>query len=219
MTESMELAILIGIVSLLCMALSSFLGAYRRGQSWREWVAFAGFLVFVSGSVFVFSVFWLMTLIPSNGVKIEVFGFVLIFVSFLFPAYFRTIMDDTELRGRQVSAMVSRYWKADPEDKTMTIYTLLGAIVSYVANGCLFIVLALGIGVGLFGYVAAIGVLQILGLMLITISGLLMLGGLGFGMMATSGRFLEAFRMVAWGEETEVESASEGSKPLQEDDV
>ena len=214
----LELALIGYIVSLLCMVLFSFLGAYR-GRGWREWVAFTGILVWLFGAFFILSVFWLLTLIPSNGVRIEVFGFVLIFVSFLFPAYFRTIMEDTEFRGRQVSAMVSRYWKADPEDKVMTINTLLGAIVSYVANGCLFIVLALGIGVGLFGYVAAFGVLQILGLMLITTSGLLMLGGLGFGMMATSGRFLEAFRTVAWGEETEIESASEDSESLQEDDV
>ena len=214
----MELAILVGVVSLLCMVLFSFLGTYR-GQSWRECLAIAQFFVLAFGSVFVFSVFWLMTLIPSNGVRIEVFGFVLLFVSFLFPAYFRTITEDSEIRGRQISAIVSRYEKADPQDKEKTIYTLLGAIISYVFNSCIFLILALGIGVGLFGYVAAFGVLQILGLMLITISGLLMLGGLGLGMMVVSGQVLEVFRLVMWGEDTEVESASEDLESLQEDDV
>lgn len=218
MTELMELALIIYIVSLLCMVLFPFLGV-RRGEYWREWLAFAGLLVLLSGSVFIFSVIWLMTLIPSNGVRIEVFGFVLIFVSFLFPAYFRTIKEDIWSARMQIGAMVSSYEEADPEDKEKTVYTLLGTVISYAWNSAVFLILALGIGAGLFGYVAAFGVLQIIGLMLITISGVAMLGGIGLGMVVISGQVLEVFRRLLWGEDTEVESASEGSESLQEDDV
>lgn len=218
MTELMELPIIVGVISLVCMALFPFLGT-RKGEYWREWLAFAGLLVFISGAVFIFSVIWLMTLIPSNGVRIEVFGFVLIFVSFLFPAYFRTIKEDIWAARMQIGAMVSSYEEAEPEDKEKTVYTLLGTVISYAWNSAIFLILALGIGVGLFGYVAAFGVLQIIGLMLITISGVAMLGGIGLGMMVISGQVLEVFRRLLWGEDIEVESTSEGSESLQEDDV